>query len=60
MKESFPAWWKEVNVEVFGWTPQKGDIYVNSKQMPAHLEQKSGAFSFVSEDSGKRIVVDIQ
>ena len=57
---TFPAWWKDVNVEVFGWTPQRGDIYVNSKQIPAHPEKKSGAFAFVSEDNGKGIVVDLR
>ena len=57
---SYPAWWKEMNVVIFGWTPQRGDVYVNSKQIPSHWPQQPGTFAFVSEDNGKGMVVDLK
>jgi alpha-glucosidase len=57
---SYPAWWKEMNVVIFGWTPQRGDVYVNSKQIPSHWSQQPGAFAFVAEDNGKGMVIDLK
>jgi len=50
---SYPAWWKEVHVEIYGFTPKHSEIYVNTKKSSTHLEVKPQSLGFVIEDDGK-------
>jgi alpha-glucosidase len=54
---SYPGWWKQIRVEIFGWQPRKGDIYVNAIPIPAHLERTSRNLDFVVGDDGKGMVI---
>ena len=50
---SFPAWWKEIRVEIYGFTPKQGEIYVNAKKISTHLDLEPQSVGFVIEDDGK-------
>lgn len=56
----YPAWWKEIRAEVYGWSPQQGSTAVNAKQAGIVVERKPGRISFVIPDDGKGSVVEIK
>jgi alpha-glucosidase len=26
---TYPAWWKQIHLEIYGWTPSKNEVLVN-------------------------------
>ncbi len=50
---SYPAWWKDIRAEVYGWSPQKGTVLVNSK--PVQLSREAHGFVFTVADDGKGV-----
>jgi alpha-glucosidase len=57
---SFPAWWKEIYVEVYGWIPRDGKISINAKESSAHLDRAPQRIGFLIEDDGKGASIDLQ
>ncbi|MGD0910965.1 MAG: TIM-barrel domain-containing protein [Terracidiphilus sp.] len=55
---SYPAWWKEIRAEVYGWKPEKGTVLVNSK--PVALSREAHGFAFTVADDGKGIEATVQ
>lgn len=54
---SFPAWWKQIRVEIYGWNPTKGVVVLNSAPNPAPLVHESEHVTFVFSDDGKGVQV---
>jgi len=48
---TYPAWWKEIRAEVYGWKPEKGIAVVDSKPVP--LTKQAHGFAFTIADNGK-------
>ncbi|HUB52644.1 MAG TPA: TIM-barrel domain-containing protein [Terracidiphilus sp.] len=55
---SYPAWWKEIRAEIYGWTPEKGTAAVDSK--PIQLTRESHAVVFTVPDDGKGLEATLQ
>jgi alpha-glucosidase len=52
---SYPAWWKDIRAEIYGWTPRKGVVTLNSQNASAPVSRTAQSISFVFEDDGKGI-----
>ncbi len=57
---TYSAWWKEVHVEIYGFTPSHGEIYVNEKKISADIDGEHKSMSFVLADDGKGEVIEIK
>ncbi len=57
---SYPAWWKEIRTEIYGWTPQQGNVFVLGRKLPVHLEVEPQCVSFVVADDGKGAEVEVR
>jgi alpha-glucosidase len=57
---SYPAWWKEIHVEVYGWTPKQRAIFVNGQRLPAHMDRNPESVGFVIADDGKGEEVEVR
>ncbi|MGA2888696.1 MAG: TIM-barrel domain-containing protein [Terracidiphilus sp.] len=57
---SYPAWWKEIRVDIYGWTPKQDTISVNAKQVPAHVEREAQSVGFEVADDGKGAVIELR
>jgi alpha-glucosidase len=57
---SYPAWWKEVHVEIYGFTPSHSEVYVNEKKISADIDGIHRTMYFVLEDDGKGEVIEIK
>lgn len=57
---SYPAWWKEIRAEVYGWTPTQTEIFVNRKEVSAHVDRNQQSTDFVIADDGKGAEIDMK
>jgi alpha-glucosidase len=57
---SFPAWWKEIHAEIYGWTPKQDEIFVNAKKIPAHMDRKPQSVGLTFVDSGYGAEVEVK
>jgi alpha-glucosidase len=57
---SYPAWWKEIRAEIYGWTPKKGEIFVNAKKIPAHIDRELQSVGLTFVDSGYGAEVEVK
>ena len=57
---SYPAWWKQVHVEIFGLTRKQNDLFVNGKKTSAAMDGNAQSTGFTVEDDGKGEVVEIK
>jgi alpha-glucosidase len=47
---SWPAWWKQIRVEVYGWTPASNQITIDGRPSHSALEKMDNGFAFVMAD----------
>jgi alpha-glucosidase len=55
---TYPAWWKQIRAEIYGWRPQKGIVTVSSKPVP--LTRETHAVAFTVPDDGKGLEAVLQ
>jgi alpha-glucosidase len=56
---SYPAWWKEIRAEIYGWTPRQGNAFANGKELPVHMDHEPRSIAFVVADDGKGAEVEV-
>ena len=57
---SYPAWWKEIHFEIYGFTPNQDEIVVNSKKAPAFMDRERLRIGFQIADDGKGLDVELK
>jgi alpha-glucosidase len=57
---SYPAWWKELHVEIYGWTPKEGKVFVNEKEVAIHLDRELQRTGLVIADDGNGEKVELK
>ncbi|WP_263355195.1 glycoside hydrolase family 31 protein [Acidicapsa acidisoli] len=56
---SYPAWWKEIQVEIYGLSRDQDEIFVNSRRVSERIEVKSHSLSFFITDGGTGANIDV-
>jgi alpha-glucosidase len=49
---SYMPWWKDIRVEVYGWTPQQNSVVVNGKNASISIDRSQQSISFMLPDHG--------
>jgi alpha-glucosidase len=57
---SYPAWWKEIRVEIYGWTPSKNQVLVNGVAVATQIEHGDHDVAFAIADDGTASMVDVR
>ena len=57
---SYPAWWKEIHVEVYGWKHSPSQLVVNGKRIPQTMDQQAHSTSFIIADDGHGTDVELK
>jgi alpha-glucosidase len=57
---SYPAWWQQVRVEIYGFTPKLGEVFVNTKKISAHINTEPQSLGFVIDDDGHGEGIEIR
>jgi alpha-glucosidase len=55
---SYPAWWKDIRIEIFGVTPKQGELLVNAKRIAQGVEVRPNHVEFVIADDGRGAGID--
>ena len=56
---TYLAWWKEIRVEVYGWTPKDGVVTIDSKRVALNINRGTNCADFSIPDDGKGAVIAI-
>ncbi|MGA9672897.1 MAG: TIM-barrel domain-containing protein, partial [Terracidiphilus sp.] len=55
---SYPAWWKEIHTEIYGWSPKQGKVFAHEKEVPVQLDRKPQDVGFLVTDDGMGIDIE--
>jgi alpha-glucosidase len=57
---SYPAWWKEIHTEIYGWSPKQGRVFSHKKEVPVQLDREPQDVGFLIVDDGKGIDIEVR
>jgi len=57
---SYPAWWKEIRIEIYGATPKHGELLVNAKRIAQAVEVSPNGADFVIADDGNGADIEVR
>ena len=57
---SYPAWWKEMRVEIYGWTSAQPSVTMGMKRIEAASEPQGHQLLFNIEDDGKGLNLQLK
>lgn len=57
---SFKPWWRELRLEIYGWTPQQGTVEVNGQAETAPIQHGEHLVSFMVPDAGAGATVKLK
>jgi alpha-glucosidase len=59
-KGSYPAWWREIRVEIHGWSSRKRAARFNGRNLDAILDSSPGKVAITVPDDGRGAVLEIE
>jgi alpha-glucosidase len=59
-KGSYPAWWNQLRVEIYGWKPTKNQLLVNGVAATEQIERDGNKIAFTMADDGKSADIEIK
>ena len=57
---SYPAWWKQLRIEAYGWKPTRGEATIDAGQHTVPVTRTEEGFSLAVQDEGQGIDVLVQ
>jgi alpha-glucosidase len=57
---SYPAWWTNLRVELYGWRPVQGKVFTHEKDAGIHLENNARSVAFEIADHAEGLTLDIK
>jgi alpha-glucosidase len=56
----YPAWWKQIHAEIFGWTPKQNRVLVNGQTTPQEMNRLPHSIVVNVADDGKGMELKLQ
>jgi alpha-glucosidase len=57
---SYPSWWNEIHAEIYGWLPNQGNVFVQQKAVPVHIDREAQGIGFTFADDGNGTEIEIK
>jgi alpha-glucosidase len=57
---SFPAWWREIRIEIYGWVPQDGIVQLDGTTISGVTDSGPNNFALTIPDNGKGAQLDLK
>jgi alpha-glucosidase len=57
---SYPAWWQQIRVEIYGWSPRKRTIRLNGGKTDAVMDVSKTSVALTIPDGGRGELVEIE
>jgi alpha-glucosidase len=52
-KGSYPAWWQQIRIEIYGWSPRKHTARLDGRSIDAEMRSSSGKLVLTILDNGR-------
>jgi alpha-glucosidase len=56
----YPAWWKQIQLEIYGWTPSKNEVMVNGLAVNTQIGGGNHSIDIVIPDDGNGSTVEVR
>lgn len=57
---SYPAWWKEIRAEIYGWTPKEGIVLIDGKVTGLKIVRGKQSIDITIADNGGGVGVEMR
>jgi alpha-glucosidase len=57
---TYPAWWKEIHAQVYGWAAKDGIVMIDSKKVSLDVNRENDGVDFLIPDDGRGAEVKIR
>ncbi len=57
---TYPAWWKEIHTEIYGWSPKQGKVFVHQKEAAIKLDPEPHNIGFAVADDGNGMEIEVR
>jgi alpha-glucosidase len=59
-KGSYPAWWQQLRIEIYGWSPRKRTARLNGKSTEAMMDVSKSNVALTIPDDGRGEVLELE
>jgi hypothetical protein len=59
-KGTYPAWWKEIRVEIYGWSSRNNSARLDGTEISGPSEVSADRIALSVTDNGKGAVLEIE
>ena len=59
-KGPYPAWWREIRIEIYGWSPSKRRARLNGGNIEATMDVSPGKVALTIPDNGRGEVLELE
>jgi len=59
-KGSYPAWWQQISIEIYGWSPRKHTARLDGRNIDAAVTSSSGKLVLTIPDNGRGAVLELE
>jgi alpha-glucosidase len=59
-KGSYPAWWQQISIEIYGWSPRKHTARLDGRSVDAAVASSSGKLALTIPDNGQGAVLELE
>jgi alpha-glucosidase len=57
---SYPAWWQQISVEIYGWSPIKHTARLDGSTVKTAMNSSSGKLALTIKDNGRGAVLELE
>lgn len=57
---SYPAWWRQIGIEIYGWQPRKHIARLDGSIVDAAIRSLAGKFELTIPDNGRGSVLEVE
>jgi len=57
---TYPVWWKQIRVEIYGWTPSRNEVLVNGAAVATQIDHTAHNVGFHIPDDGTASIVEVR
>ncbi len=57
---SYPAWWKQIHIEIYGWLPREHTIRLDGVNIDTGIDSPSGNLALSIPDGGRGAVLELK
>jgi alpha-glucosidase len=57
---SYPAWWRQIRIEVYGWLPHEDTARLDGKSIDAEISSSARGFALTIPDDGQGTLLELK